>query len=135
MNSHANYSDRRQVIVFATPDSDIAKGMQRTIDSMSCQLVDRDTDVRIVDVTELPDRSLGSTDEQHSGELLNTLARLRSDTLPDFELVLVGKDGTVKARSTDPSALADFLDLIDTMPMRRAEVLSRDADVSACDRK
>ena len=50
-------------------------------------------------------------------------------TIHDFEVVLIGKDGGVKARTSDPGALQDFLALIDTMPMRRAEMRSRgDAD-------
>gem|GEM_PF-3413501 len=45
--------------------------------------------------------------------------------------MLVGKDGGVKARATKPEALDEFLDTIDRMPMRRAEIQRRVATVLA----
>lgn len=36
--------------------------------------------------------------------------------------ILVGKDGTEKARQTSRLSLAQFFALIDTMPMRKAEI-------------
>ena len=39
-----------------------------------------------------------------------------------FEVLLVGKDGGVKLRRTDPVAPSDIIALIDTMPMRRSEM-------------
>ena len=38
-----------------------------------------------------------------------------------FEIVLVGKDGSVKLRSSD-SSLNEIFSLIDTMPMRQREI-------------
>ena len=43
-----------------------------------------------------------------------------------FEVVLIGKDGGVKLRSRSAS-LAPIFGLIDTMPMRRAEMREREA--------
>ncbi|MEY3051657.1 MAG: hypothetical protein RLY31_1442 [Bacteroidota bacterium] len=42
-----------------------------------------------------------------------------------FTLVLLGKDGTEKLRSTEPVPLQDLFGLIDSMPMRRAELQER----------
>jgi hypothetical protein len=39
-----------------------------------------------------------------------------------FQLLLVGKDGGVKLRKTDPVAAAEIIALIDTMPMRQSEM-------------
>ena len=39
-----------------------------------------------------------------------------------FEILLVGKDGSVKLRRDEPVAAADITALIDTMPMRRQEM-------------
>ena len=134
VNSRADYSNRRQIIVFATPESQSGKIIQRSVDALRCQLVDRDTDVRFVDVTELPDAGATSTDEERDKQgALTELVRLRSDERPDFEVVLIGKDGGVKARTGDPSALEDFLALIDTMPMRRAEMRSRGGIDGGCE--
>lgn len=133
-SSHADYSNRRQIIVFAIPSSELGMAIQRTVDALRCQLVDRDTDVRFVDVSELPDAGSAPTNQERDRhEALSELVRLRSDELPDFELVLIGKDGGVKARTRDLNALEDFLALIDSMPMRRAEVRSRGSIDDGCE--
>jgi hypothetical protein len=96
--------------------------------------VERDTDVRCVDVSELPDAGVTSTNEERDIHVaLAELARLRSDERSDFEMVLIGKDGGVKVRTNDLSALVNFLALIDSMPMRRAEVRSRGSSDGGCE--
>lgn len=45
------------------------------------------------------------------------------------------RDCGVKARTNEPSPLEDFLALIDTMPMQRAELRSRGGDGAVCDSK
>ncbi len=134
VKSLADYSNRRQIIVFAKPESESGKAVQRSVDALRCQLIDRDTDVRFVDVTELPDAAAVSTYEERDKQgALAELARLRSDERPDFEVVLIGKDGGVKARTNDPGALEDFLALIDTMPMRRAEMRLQGGTAGGCE--
>lgn len=39
-----------------------------------------------------------------------------------FAIALIGKDGGVKFRSTEPVPTSDILDLIDSMPMRQREM-------------
>lgn len=136
MNNRADYSDRRQIIVFAKPESGSSKIIQHSVDALRCQLVNRDTDVRFVDITELPDAGATSANEKRDKQgVLAELALLRSEGRPDFEVVLIGKDGGVKARTSDPNALDDFLALIDTMPMRRAELRSRGSADAGCGRE
>lgn len=135
MKGHADFSDRRQIIVFSTPGSESGMQVQRSVDALRCQLIDRDTDVRFVDIVELAEaRSSSPEAGRDVQDIPAELARLRSDEQPDFELVLIGKDGGVKARTDDPNALEDFLAQIDTMPMRRAEMRSRD-DTVTCSHK
>ncbi len=43
----------------------------------------------------------------------------------DFEVLLIGKDGTEKLRSTTPVKLDTLFSLIDTMPMRKVEMQRR----------
>ena len=43
----------------------------------------------------------------------------------DFVFILVGKDGTVKLRASEPVSADILFDLIDSMPMRRAEMAER----------
>ncbi len=44
-----------------------------------------------------------------------------------FQVLLIGKDGGVKLRSSEPVAAAELFALIDTMPMRRREMRDRPA--------
>ncbi|WP_419729845.1 DUF4174 domain-containing protein [Lichenicola sp.] len=47
---------------------------------------------------------------------------LGTDPDSSFEVLLVGKDGQVKLRRDTPVAAREITALIDTMPMRRAEM-------------
>jgi hypothetical protein len=52
--------------------------------------------------------------------------RERLSLPPDrFEVVLVGKDGTIVLRRRQPVPLAELFDRIDAMPMRRDEIRRR----------
>jgi hypothetical protein len=52
--------------------------------------------------------------------------RERLSLPPDrFEVVLVGKDGTIVLRRRQPVSLGDLFDRIDAMPMRRDEIRRR----------
>jgi hypothetical protein len=58
-----------------------------------------------------------------------TALRERLSLPPDrFEVVLVGKDGTVVLRRHGPLALGELFTRIDAMPMRRAEMRKRAED-------
>ena len=116
--SGAHAGDRRTVVAFGTPGSEKMVRLERLVDDERCRLVDRDVDVRLVDVAELESSAAAAGDDTALGRL----ARLRGPDAGPFELVLVGKDGGVKARADDPDALPAFLERIDTMPMRRAEM-------------
>ena len=51
------------------------------------------------------------------------LARLPQAS--DFQAVLIGKDGGVKARWAEPVSLNALYELIDAMPMRQREMRER----------
>jgi hypothetical protein len=42
-----------------------------------------------------------------------------------FQVVLIGKDGGVKLRSSEPVSMKDLFGLIDSMPMRQQEMESK----------
>ena len=44
----------------------------------------------------------------------------------DFEVILIGLDGGVKLRETNPLEIEKLFDLIDSMPMRKAEMRRND---------
>ncbi len=124
--AHA-FDDRRLVVAFGTPGSAAMARLERLVADARCRLVDRDVDVRFVDVAELDSAGGGAA------PALVRLAGLRGADAGSFELVLVGKDGGVKARADDPDALSAFLERIDTMPMRRAEIRRRGGPDAACE--
>lgn len=117
------FSDRRLIVAFGDPASSVMERLKSLVDGERCRLVERDVDVRYVDVAEL---------RAPRDEGLERLARLRDPAAGPFELVLVGKDGGVKARAADPEALPGFLDTIDGMPMRRAEMRREDGAAVRC---
>jgi hypothetical protein len=55
-------------------------------------------------------------------ELVDLLGRASPATDDRFAVLLVGKDGGVKLRSSRPVSAEDLFALIDTMPMRRREM-------------
>jgi len=42
-----------------------------------------------------------------------------------FQVLLIGKDGGVKLRSSEPVSMKDLFGLIDSMPMRQQEMESK----------
>lgn len=132
--SQADLSSRRQVIVFALPTSESGAQVRASVAALRCELVDRDTDVRFVDIRELVEADKLSANKTKSGShSVAELSRLRGEGRTEFEMLLIGKDGGVKARSTDPDSLQRFLVLIDSMPMRRAELQARARSAGPCE--
>jgi len=60
-----------------------------------------------------------------SDKSLRAITRQIGTGAKPFEIVLVGKDGSVKLRSSD-SSLNDIFYLIDSMPMRKHEIQQKE---------
>jgi len=115
------FSPRRLIVAFGESGSPSFLVLEEAVRQVRCRLVDRDVDVVFIDLQELRAIEPGTTDS----DIVRRAMAVRSnasDRTDGFELVLIGKDGSVKSRQRDPAALDTLLDLIDTMPMRRAEV-------------
>jgi len=95
----------RPVIIFADTDADPRVAQQlKVLHSQTDALLERDI-VIIVDTN--PDEN----------------SALRQKLRPKgFQLVLIGKDGTVKLRKPVPWSMLALSNLIDRMPMRREEI-------------
>jgi hypothetical protein len=65
-------------------------------------------------VLELPYDQLSAADRQY-------WTRELKQSLTQFAVVLIGKDGGVKRTETQPLAPADLFGIVDKMPMRRQE--------------
>lgn len=136
-SSASTFNDRRVIVAYGSPGSAALDELQQLIDTRRCELLDRDVDVHIVDAKEIAMlASIEVTPPAQSPTKSRTEARVASLIAwrgdGEFELVLVGKDGGVKARATKPEALDEFLDTIDRMPMRRAEIQRRGSADKEC---
>ena len=96
----------RMIIVVSTPDDPLATQQHAALNSEAAALRERDVLVR--DITPEAVRC------EEPG------LAVASDT--SFEVLLVGRDGGVKLRSKKPVAVSEIMALIDTMPMRQAEM-------------
>ena len=67
------------------------------------------------------DRNLVHIDLLQGSEDFDEMSQQFAVTSSGFQLLLLGKDGGVKLRSSTVS-LEDIFSLIDTMPMRRSEM-------------
>ncbi len=116
------FNDRRLIIAYGASGSEQGRRFEALVDEQRCQLIERDVDVYLVDTAEVA--WLASASPGDSENLPSALVTYRGEG--EFELVLVGKDGGVKARASTPEALSEFLVAIDGMPMRRAEAAARE---------
>ncbi|MFK7856325.1 MAG: DUF4174 domain-containing protein [Granulosicoccus sp.] len=118
---------KRVVIVFASKLDKSALVFKEHLDSSRCSLRERDVDVYLIDDAKALALSDGAAPlDRDSIELLHASRRDKSES---FEMILIGKDGGIKAGSYKPEDLLLFIDLIDGMPMRRAEAANQ---VSEC---
>ena len=116
---------RRRLVLVRAGTPSALDALERLVAERACGLAERDTDVyRASARSVVPlSRDAVALDEAARATLLEKLDGADGDV----ELVLIGKDGGVKERADDLAALDAFLDAIDAMPMRRAE-MARDAD-------
>lgn len=106
---------RRRVLLVAAPAADEAsfQRQKQLLAAAPTGLAERD--MLVLDV--LPGQ-LTAADRQF-------LQRQLQLKLQRFEVVLIGKDGGVKERSTHPLPTAALFGTIDKMPMRRQEMRQR----------
>ncbi|MBN1104473.1 MAG: DUF4174 domain-containing protein [Deltaproteobacteria bacterium] len=109
----------RILILFSPSASDRAHRLQKQeLESRSRETAERD--LLIVDIFEEGESRAGS----------RVLSKVAAETLRGrfavqrgaFQLILIGKDGTVKLRSDQPGTAKDIFGLIDSMPMRHQEL-------------
>ena len=106
-----NQWKHRIVLVYASSISDPNLKRQRTLlTSDSAGLTERDLLVR-----ELPADQLSDEDRTFLGQTLNTTGNT-------FRVLLVGKDGGVKIRQTNPITPKQLFGTIDGMYMRQQEM-------------
>lgn len=124
LSSHANTLEeirwqKRVVIAFASTLDKKASTFKQDIENSRCKLDERDVDVYLIDGAKALSLTHGAKPlDEASIELLQGSRR---DSSESFEMILIGKDGGIKAGSYTPQDLRLFIELIDGMPMRQAE--------------
>lgn len=111
--------EKRVLVLFSPSESDPSfQSQKQDLVSRPLELLDRDLIILEIledGVSRAADRVLSK----------NAVKGIRSRFgVPSgvFQVLLVGKDGTVKLRSTEPVPARDIFRLIDSMPMRRQEM-------------
>ncbi len=112
----------RLLLTFAkSPDEEPAKSLRTAIDQHKVAFMERD--LVLISVYD-EGISRANTLPLDPG----SISKLRSqyDMPPGSDgVILVGKDGGVKLKQSDPADLDEIYALIDTMPMRRQEIKSQ----------
>jgi hypothetical protein len=113
------WQNRVIVIMAATGDDPALLDQETRLRAAATDLAERD----VVLITATGDTVTidGNTSNASAAHLRQAYAAGTSG----FQVLLIGKDGGVKLRSSEPVAAGDFCALIDAMPMRRREMRER----------
>ncbi len=109
----------RLLFIFA-PDSShpLFKQLQSQIMDQKSEVEDRDLAVFSVLAQGPSQMNTTAIDRQEADSI-----RDRFGISPNaFSLILIGKDGGIKLKRSDPVDLTEIFELIDSMPMRRNEI-------------
>jgi len=109
----------RVIIIFDTSPATENYRMQKgELETRSEGVLDRD--LIVLELFENERSRLG--DVFLPDDAVKNLKNLFSVEQGQFQVILVGKDGTVKLRSDKPVSAPEFFGLIDAMPMRQEEM-------------
>lgn len=118
----------RLLIAFANDQSNPnAHSLERALAAARCELVDRDMVTGVV-LFKGSSRLGEATISTKTDSLLRSGLGIQPG---EFAVLLIGKDGGVKARYDSVPELSEVFALVDGMPMRRAELRTRPAVCSS----
>jgi len=112
----------RVLVLFSPSESDASFQLQKQgLASSAGEVLDRD--LMILEIVEQGQSGAGNQllSEKSVQDIRKRLGAQRGS----FQVLLIGKDGGVKFRSSEPVSMKDLFGLIDSMPMRRQEMESR----------
>lgn len=104
MDGTAQFAGKRQVIVFGELQSPSVQQQLKLLQQAAPGVADRDMEI------------IQAAGKQHYHQ------RYKVHPADAFVLVLVGKDGGEKYRTSQPVPAATLFDIIDAMPMRQQEM-------------
>ena len=108
--------NNRVVLVFGNPSDPKIGDQIELLESQEAELADRD--MVIIQVSGEKARSVYGKASGLNASAIRKEAKVSGER---FQVLLVGKDGGVKLRSDSVVRNVEIFDLIDSMPMRKAE--------------
>lgn len=111
--------ENRVIVAFATTGSPEADALRQWVDTNPCGLKNRDIIVFAIDARD--NHEITGTSIKLDTASSTALRQRRRYPDSPIEILLIGKDGGIKASSSELTELNGFVALIDTMPMRRQE--------------
>lgn len=116
---HAYQWKNRIILIFApSSDSDAYERQMRKFEGQENGILDRD-----LIILQLFENGEGRAGDTSLSEWVAPRMRRQFDVeAGEFSIILIGKDGTVKLRSTVPVSVSEIFSMIDAMPMRQQEM-------------
>jgi len=110
---------KRVLVLFSPSESDASfQSQKKSLASSAEEVLDRN--LMILEIVEQGQSRAGN--QLLSGKSVQAIRkRLGVETGP-FQVLLIGKDGGVKLRSSEAVSMKDLFGLIDSMPMRQQEM-------------
>jgi len=112
----------RVLVLFSPSESDVSFQMQKRDLASSAQGV-LDRDLMVLEMMEQGQSRAGN--QLLSEKSVQAVRKRLGVQAGTFQVLLIGKDGGVKLRSSEPVSMKDLFGLIDSMPMRQQEMERR----------
>jgi hypothetical protein len=112
----------RVLVLFSPSESDASFQLQKQGLASSAQGV-LERDLMVLEISEQGQSRAGN--QLLSEKSVQDIRKRLGVVGGSFQVLLIGKDGGVKLRSTEPVSTKDLFGLIDSMPMRQEEMESR----------
>ena len=114
---------KNRVLVLFSPSESEASFQSQKQDLASSTKAVLDRDLVILEIMEQGESRAGN--QLLSEKSVQDIREKLGVETGSFQVLLIGKDGGVKLRSSEPVSTKDLFGLIDSMPMRRQEMESR----------
>jgi len=112
----------RVLVLFSPSESDASfQSQKQGLASSAEGVVDRD--LMILEIIEQGQSRAGN--QLLSEKAVQAIRKRLGVQAGRFQVLLIGKDGGVKLRSSEPVSMKDLFELIDSMPMRQQEMESK----------
>jgi len=112
----------RVLVLFSLSESDASFQLQKQgLASSAGEVLDRD--LMILEIVQQGQSRAGN--QLLSERSVQGIRERLGVGTGSFQVLLIGKDGGVKLRSSEPVSMKDLFGLIDSMPMRRQEMESK----------